>query len=69
MIIEKSVRRNWITKRRGFKYRRKITPSSRLVPNYHYDAIDGEPMYKIYLYKYQDRLEEHRKFILGQENN
>lgn len=41
----------------------------RLVPNYHYDAIDGEPMYKIYLYKYQDRLEEHRKFILGQENN
>lgn len=41
----------------------------RLVPNYHYDAIDGEPMYKIYLYKYQDRLEEHKKFILGQENN
>lgn len=40
-----------------------------LVPNYHYDAIKGEPMYKTYLNVYPDRLEDHKNFILEKENN
>lgn len=35
----------------------------KLVPNYQYDVIKGEPMYKTFLYKYPERLEEHRNFI------
>ena len=41
----------------------------RKAPNYHYDAIKGEPMYKTYLYTYPERLETHKKFILEKENN
>ncbi|MGZ2417242.1 transcriptional regulator with XRE-family HTH domain [Staphylococcus caledonicus] len=40
----------------------------KLVPNYHYDVIKGEPIYKTFLYKYPERLEEHRNFIKNRQN-
>lgn len=41
----------------------------RQAPNYHYDAIKSEPMYKTYLYTYPERLETHKNFILEKDNN
>lgn len=41
----------------------------RLVPNHHYDAIKGKPMYKLYLYEYPDRLEHQKKIILEKDTN
>lgn len=47
----------------------KIGERLRLAPNKQYEAIKGEPMYKLFLYKYPDRLEAQKNNILEKGNN
>ncbi|EGQ4447784.1 XRE family transcriptional regulator, partial [Staphylococcus pseudintermedius] len=47
----------------------KIGKRLRLAPNKQYEAIKGEPMYKLFLYKYPDRLEAQKNNILEKGNS